>query len=172
MASGRCRPTPKSTPIMPREYIPAEVERRAPGGTPPLRLLPQSSAAGDGSPGDRAHHPCRQGWRQLGIEPLGAKWGHPLSRIPERRRSLSLRIRLIASDEIAFRGGDIRLDRGYPPDHKQRPDTELGVRRFAIALLKLGQEKWSLLLRSCFPHDLAAVQRLTLAGWFSGRAVR
>ena len=29
-----------------------------------------------------------------------------------------------------------------------------------------------LLLRSCFPHDLAAVQRLTLAGWFSGRAVR
>ena len=54
----------------------------------------------------------------------------------------------------------------------QRPDTELGVRRFAIALLKLGQEKWALLLRSCFPHDLAAVQRLTLAGWFSGRAVR
>src|SRR5271157_3738881 len=54
----------------------------------------------------------------------------------------------------------------------QRPDTELGVRRFAIALLKLGQEKWALLLRSCFAHDLAAVQRLTLAGWFSGRAVR
>ena len=55
---------------------------------------------------------------------------------------------------------------------KQRPDTELGVRRFAIALLKLGQENWSLLLRSRFPHDLAAVQRLTLAGRFSGRAVR
>src|SRR5271157_3120746 len=61
---------------------------------------------------------------------------------------------------------------GMSSNFCQRPDTELGVRRFAIALLKLGQEKWALLLRSCFPHDLAAVQLLTLAGWFSGRAVR
>jgi len=70
---------------------------------------------------------------------------------------------------IAAVSGFIALHNG---NILQRPDTELGVRRFAVALLKLGQENWSLLLRSCFPHDLAAVQRLTLAGWFSGRAVR
>ena len=54
----------------------------------------------------------------------------------------------------------------------QWPDSELEVRRFAIASFKLGQEDRSFLLRSCFPHDLASVQRLTLAGRFSGRAIR
>ena len=54
----------------------------------------------------------------------------------------------------------------------QRPDTELDVRRFAIASFKLSQENRSLFLRSCFLHNLASVQRLMLAGWFSGCAIR
>ena len=54
----------------------------------------------------------------------------------------------------------------------QRPDSELEVLRFAIASFKFGQENRPFLLRSCFPHDLASVQRLTLAGWFSGGSVR
>src|SRR4051812_32947070 len=58
------------------------------------------------------------------------------------------------------------------PEKKQRPDSGLEERRFAIASLKLSQEDWSLLLRSCFPHDLAPVQRLTLAGRLSSRAIR
>ncbi len=55
---------------------------------------------------------------------------------------------------------------------KQCPDTKLKDRRFAIAPVKLGQENRPLLLRSCFPHHLASVQRLTLARWFSGCAIR
>ena len=54
----------------------------------------------------------------------------------------------------------------------QWPDSELEVRRFAISSFKLGQENRPFLLRSCFPHDLASVQCLTLAGWFSGGSVR
>src|SRR4051812_6795341 len=54
----------------------------------------------------------------------------------------------------------------------QRPDNELDVRRFAIAPFKLGQENRPLLLRSSFPHDLASAQRLTLARWFTGGAIR
>src|SRR5436305_6848857 len=54
----------------------------------------------------------------------------------------------------------------------QRPDTELTIPRFAVASFKFGQENRSLLLRSCFPHDPAPVQGLTLAGWLSGRAIR
>src|SRR5271157_3054841 len=65
-----------------------------------------------------------------------------------------------------------RIVRLIPGFFLQRPDTELDVRRFAIASFKLGQENWPLLLRSCFLHDLASVQRLTLAGWFSGCAIR
>ena len=45
-------------------------------------------------------------------------------------------------------------------------------RRIAIAPFKLGQENWPLLFRSCFPHDLASAQGLTLARWFSGCAIR
>ena len=41
-----------------------------------------------------------------------------------------------------------------------------------MAPFQFGQEDWSLLLGSCLPHDLAAVQRLTLARRFSGRAIR
>src|SRR4051812_2433193 len=54
----------------------------------------------------------------------------------------------------------------------QRPDSELKVRRFAIASFKLGQENRPFLLRPCFPHDLASVQGLTLARWFLGGSVR
>ena len=62
--------------------------------------------------------------------------------------------------------------RNYEGDYHQRPDNELDVQRFAIAPFKLGQENRPLLLRSCFPHHLASVQRLTLARWFSGCAIR
>src|SRR5271165_1687520 len=54
----------------------------------------------------------------------------------------------------------------------QRPDNELDVQRLTIAPFKRGQENRPLLLRSCFPHHLALVQRLTLARWFSGCAIR
>ena len=54
----------------------------------------------------------------------------------------------------------------------QRPDSGLEGGRLAIASLELSQEDRSLLLRSCFPHDLAPVQRLTLAGRLSSRAIR
>ena len=49
---------------------------------------------------------------------------------------------------------------------------ELEVRRFAIASFQVGQEDRPFLLGSRLPHDLATVQRLTLARWFSGRAIR
>ena len=58
------------------------------------------------------------------------------------------------------------------PTKLQRPDTRLEVGRFAIATFQFGQENRPFLFGSRFSHDLAAVQRVTLAGWFSGRAIR
>ena len=56
-------------------------------------------------------------------------------------------------------------------EYKQRPDTRLEVGRFAIATFQFGQENRPFPFGPCFSHDLAAVQRVTLAGWFSGRAI-
>jgi hypothetical protein len=56
-------------------------------------------------------------------------------------------------------------------NHYQWPDTELEVGRFAIATFQFGQENRPFFLGSRFSHNLAAVQRLTLARWYSGRAI-
>src|SRR5512142_1185789 len=49
---------------------------------------------------------------------------------------------------------------------------QLEHRHFTIPSFQLGQEHRSLLLRSCLPHDLAAIQGLTLTNRCSGRAIR
>ena len=85
-------------------------------------------------------------------------------------RACSTRTRRLANFRLVrFSAGVSSPRRGF---FFQRPDSGLEDRRFAIASPKLSQEDWSLLLRSCFPHDLAPVQRLTLAGRLSSRAIR
>ena len=56
-----------------------------------------------------------------------------------RCRELELEV-----DRLKRLVAELLLDKRMLQDiaKKKRPDTELGVRRFAIALLKLGQEKW------------------------------
>ena len=55
---------------------------------------------------------------------------------------------------------------------KQRFAKELKLRRFSIAPFQVGQQYRAFLLGACFPHDLAAVQRLTLARRLLGCPVR
>ena len=54
---------------------------------------------------------------------------------------------------------------------KQRPASGLELRRFAISAFQFSEEHRSFLLGSCFPHDLATIQRLTLAGGYPGGTV-
>src|SRR3954468_232818 len=118
-----------------------------------------------GSP--RVHAVCTAGRNPVGLG---------------RQRRGSARLRAIGpAVSIGIRGG--RAGMGWRSarcrrqahqgiKYQQRPDTELTIPRFAVASFKFGQENRSLLLRSCFPHDPAPVQGLTLAGWLSGRAIR
>jgi hypothetical protein len=55
---------------------------------------------------------------------------------------------------------------------KQWTNTKLEVRRFSISPFQIREQDWSLLFGSCFPHNLAAVQRLFLARRLSGCAIR
>jgi len=66
------------------------------------------------------------------------------------------------------------IERGLEADQSyyfQRFATGLKLQRFPITPLQVGQENRPFLRGPRFPHDLAAVHRLTLAGWFSGRAI-
>ena len=102
----------------------------------------------------------------------------------ERARAENALARAIESDKATSGSGSRSRrpagdDRGCTANarvsndfDRQWPDSELEVRRFAIATLQLCQQDRPFFLGSRFPHDLAAGERLTLAGWYSGRAIR
>src|SRR3954451_19290095 len=85
-------------------------------------------------------------------------------------RACSTRTRMLANFRLVrFSAAVSSPWRGF---FFQRFGTELRCRRFPIAPLKIGKQRRPLLLRARLPHDLAAVQRLSLAGRLAGTPIR
>ena len=79
----------------------------------------------------------------------------------------------------ALGGGSVRWIRTYVEKTPENcfeifrtAEVGLGLRRFSIAPLQVGQEQRPFLRGPRLPHDRTAVQRLGLAWWLAGRSIR